>query len=328
MTMNLSRREFGIRMAALAGAATWGASRPVFAQSSPKEVRIGWQKGSAIQILARQERILERRLEKLGVNSVGWVEFQFGPPMLEALGAGAIDFGSVGDTPPIFAQAGGTNLVYAASSPSAPHGVLVPKDSPITSLAQLKGRKVAFGKGSSAHNVTLKALALAGLSIKDIVPVYLAPADATAAFIGGSVDAWVVWDPYYAIAEQRYGARAIADTTDKRLTSASYYMAGRDFATRYPNALAAVVDEFTQLTVKAGRNRDALAAVAAQSTGIDAKIWSIAFNRSEFTMGPVTDAQVLQQQQLADTFHALGIIPRKINVRDIVWRAPGVCAGG
>lgn len=317
-----NRRQF-TTAALAAGAWALAPAGAAWGQAAlPKEVRIGFQKGSAILVLARKQQVVEKRLAALGVPSVKWVEFQFGPPMLEALGAGAIDLGSVGDTPPIFAQAGGSNLVYAAATPSAQHAVLVPKSSPIKSVADLRGKKVAFGKGSSAHNVTVKALAQAGLKFDDIVPTYLSPADATAAFLGGNIDAWVVWDPYYAIAEQRYGARAIADTTDKRLASSSYYMAGRDFAARHPTALGAVLDEVRTLTLWSGQHRDALAALAAEATGIDAKSWSTAFGRAEFSLGPVTDAHIAQQQELADTFHALGIVPRKLDVKQIVWRAP------
>ena len=317
-----NRRQFGT--AALAASA-WALAPAgtAWAQATwPKEVRIGYQKGSPILVLARKQQVVEKRLAALGVHSVKWVEFQFGPPMLEALGAGAIDLGSVGDTPPIFAQAGGSHLVYAAATPSSQHAVLVPKNSPIKSVAELKGKRVAFGKGSSAQNVTVKALAQAGLSFGDIVPTYLSPADATAAFNGGNIDAWVVWDPYYAIAEERYGARAIADTSDKRLASSSYYMAGKDFAAQHPRALGAVLDEIRKLTEWAGRHRDELAALAAEATGIDAKSWSAAFARAEFSLGPVTDAHIAQQQALADSFQTLGIIPRKLDVKQIVWRAP------
>jgi sulfonate transport system substrate-binding protein len=292
------------------------------AQALPSEVRIGFQKGSAVLVLVRKQQVIEARLKALGVPSVKWVEFQFGPPMLEAMGAGAIDLGSVGDTPPIFAQAGGSNLVYVAATPSAQHGVLVPANSPIKSLADLKGKRVAFGKGSSAQNVTIKALALGGLAIADVEASYLSPADATAAFNGGKIDAWVVWDPYYAIAQQHYKARVIADTSDRRLASASYYIARREFATTHPAVLAAVLDEIGKVTRWSGEHRDELAALAAESTGIDAKTWSAAFSRAEFTFGPITPALVAQQQQLADTFQSLAIIPRKINVSEYVWQGP------
>jgi sulfonate transport system substrate-binding protein len=302
--------------------AAWGAADPAKAQALPSEVRIGFQKGSAILVLARKQQVIEARLKALGVPSVKWVEFQFGPPMLEAMGADAVDIGSVGDAPPIFAQAGGSNLVYVAATPSAQHAVLVPANSPIKSLADLKGKRVAFGKGSSAQNVAIKALALGGLAISDVQPTYLSPADATAAFNGGKVDAWVVWDPYYAIAEQHYNARVIADTSDRRLASASYYLARRDFATDHPALLVAVLDEIGKLTRWSGEHRDELAALAAEATGIDVKTWSKAFGRAEFTFSAVTPALVAQQQQLADTFLALGIIPRRINVNDVVWQAP------
>lgn len=320
---NRMQRGLGLVMAAgglLVAQGLLGAAAR--ADELPREVRIGWQKGAPIQVLARKQQALETRLRQLGVNSVKWVEFQFGPPMLEALGAGVIDVGSVGDTPPVFAQAGGANLVYAAATPSSEHAVLVPQNSPIKTLADLKGKKIAFGRGSSAHNVALKALAIAGLSLKDVEPVYLSPADATAAFNGGNVDAWVVWDPYFAIAQERYHARALIDTSDKRLVSSAYYMANRDFASHYPQVLAAVVDEFAQITEKAGHHRAELAAVAAEATGIDQAVWASVFQRGDFVVTPVGETQIRQQQQLADTFLALGIIPRKIQVSDIVWHAP------
>ncbi len=317
---SLTRRAATI---ALAAAATSLAGLPslALAQAQPAEVRIGFQKGAATLVLARKQQVIENRLKPLGVQ-VKWVEFQFGPPMLEAMGAGAIDLGSVGDTPPIFAQAAGANLLYVAATPSAQHAVLVPLDSPIKTLADLKGKRVAFGKGSSAQNVAVKALALGGLSLKDVEATYLSPADATAAFNGGKVDAWVVWDPFYAIAQQHYKARVIADTTDRRLASSSYTLAHRDFAQKHPAVLSAVLDEIGKLTRWSGQHRDELAAIAAEATGIDLKTWSTAFARAEFSWGPITPAHVAQQQQLADSFQALGIIPRKINVADIVWNAP------
>lgn len=321
MTLNLMTRRIAALALAAAAAGFASLPHPARAQAQPAEVRIGFQKGAATLVLARKQQLIENRLKPLGVQ-VKWVEFQFGPPMLEAMGAGSIDLGSVGDTPPIFAQAGGSNLLYVAATPSAQHAVLVPQDSPIKTLAELKGKRVAFGKGSSAQNVAIKALALGGLTVKDIEPTYLSPADATAAFNGGKVDAWVVWDPYFAIAQQHYKARVLADTADRRLASSSYTLAHRDFAQKYPAVLSAVLDEIGKLTRWSGQHRDELAAIAAEATGIDVKTWSTAFARAEFSFGPVTPAHVAQQQQLADSFQALGIIPRKINVADIVWNAP------
>lgn len=325
MSTPLRRRTFIAGLGATAFTTASGvanAQTPAQAPALPSEVRIGFQKGSSVLVLIRRQQWIEARLKTLGITNVKWVEFQFGPPMLEAMGAGAIDLGSVGDTPPIFAQAGSSNLVYVASTPSAQHAVLVPQNSTVKTLADLKGKKVAFGKGSSAQNVAIKALALGGLTVKDVEQVYLSPADATAAFNGGNIDAWVVWDPYFAIAQEHYKARVIADTSDKRLASASYYLAHRDFAAKYPGVLAVVLDEIGNGTRWSGEHRDELAALAAEATGIDAKTWAATFARAGFTFGPVTPAQIAQQQQLADTFKSLGIIPRNIKVSEIVWQAP------
>ncbi len=288
--MATTRRQIITGSLGLFGAALLAPRRGTAAPggAAPKEFKVGFQKGAAILVLGREQQVIEKRLKTLGVNNVQWVEFQFGPPMLEALGAGAIDIGSVGDTPPIFAQAAGSPLVYVASTPSAEHAVLVQHDSPIKTLAELKGKRVAFGRGSSAHNVTVKALALAGLTLKDVIPTYLAPADATAAFNGGTIDAWVVWDPFYAIAQERYNARVIADTSDKRLASASYYLSSRDFADKYPAVLSAALDEIGKLTQWSGQHRDELAKLAASVTSIDEKSGRRLLRGPGFSFGSVT----------------------------------------
>ena len=316
-TVEISRRLF---TAGLVSAPAWSWVAQAQNAAVPKEVRIGYQKGSAILLLDRKTQAIEKRLKSLGVEHVKWVEFQFGPPMLEALGAGAIDWGSVGDTPPIFAQAGQARLVYAAASPSSQHAVLVPKHSTLQSVADLKGKKVAFGKGSSAHNVAIKALAAAGLQPSDVTQVFLSPADATAAFNGGNIDAWVVWDPFFAIAQQRYGAKVLVDSSSQaNLASASYYMASADFAQRHGAVLSEILNSLQQTTRWASAHREELVQLASQDTGIDPKAWSIAYGRAQLDLQPISAQHMAQQQQLADSFHRLGIIPRALQVKDIVW---------
>ncbi len=329
--MTLSRRHFlaSTSTSALSAAVGSGlggglalSASKAWAEGQASEVRIGFQKGAPILLLARKQQVIENRLKPLGVT-VKWVEFQFGPPMLEAIGAGAVDVGAVGDVPPIFAQSAGANLLYVAGAPSVPHAVLVPKNSPIKTVADLKGKRIAVAKGSSAQNVAIKALAHAGLSItKDVTPIYLGPADATSAFIGGNVDAWIVWDPYYAIAEDRYNARSIADTSDSHLSSSGYYLANKDFANQQSKLLVSTLEELSKLTTWAGSHRGVLADLAAEATGIDAKIWKTSFDRQAFGFGPITPFQIHQQQELADAFLALNLIPKKINVSDSVWTWP------
>lgn len=285
------------------------------------EFRIGYQKSSSLFVVAKQQQVFEAALKQLGITEVKWVEFQFGPPLLEALGAGAVDFGITGDTPPILAQSAGAQLVYAASSPAVQNAILVRKDSAIQSLADLKGKRVAFGKGSSSHNFVVQALRKAGLDYEDISPAFLSPADAVAAFTTGSVDAWAVWDPYFAIAEEKHDARALVTTKDG-LGSNSFYLANKAYAEANPEIVKAVVAELGKVGDWAAGHRDELAQISADATGIDIAAQKAAIDRYDIAVRPLSDEVVAQQQAIADTFLELKLIPRAVNVRDIVWTAP------
>lgn len=162
-----------------------------------KVVHMGYQSAGDI---VRLKGVIEKRLQPLGV-SVEWAQFAAGPQLMEAMDVGKVDIGAVGETPPIFAQAAGTSLVYVASlKPSSGEGsgIIVPQDSPIRSVADLKGKKVVFQKGSASHYLLVKALAEVGLKYSDVKALSLPPADAQAAFSQGKLDAWVTWDPYLA----------------------------------------------------------------------------------------------------------------------------------
>jgi sulfonate transport system substrate-binding protein len=296
---------------------------PTFAQTAgnPDVLRVGYQKGSAILVAARAAGTLQQGMSKAGIAKVNWIEFQFGPPMLEAITARAADLGSVGDTPPIFAQAGGGDIAYVLATGSSAHGIVVHKDSPIRSLEDLKGKRVAFGKGSSAHNVTLKALTRAGLSYQEIQPIYLGPAEAVAAFTGGKIDAWVIWDPYYALAEQKLGARVIADTGRiPELASNSFYVANRHFAQRFPHVVRAALDSLIETIHWADAHRDEVAALLAKSTGLDLAVQKRATDRAVFDYTAFTDEVLNRQQENADVFFREKLIPAQSNIRDSVWR--------
>ena len=213
--------------------------------ASAGRLRVGYQK-SGMLAATRQRGTLEAALTPDGVE-VGWSEFPSGPPIMEALRAGAVDIAYAGDAPPIFAQAARADLVYvAATLDGATAAILVPPGSPIQSLAELKGRRVAFAKATSAHNLTVAALEKAKLGIGDIEPVYLAPADAAAAFIRGAVDAWTIWDPYYAIAEAQPGVRVLARSSEITPQN-SYLLAARGYARAQPGAMATALRLFFQV---------------------------------------------------------------------------------
>jgi sulfonate transport system substrate-binding protein len=288
-------------------------------QLRPGQLRIGYQKNGVL-VIARQQAVLERKLAPLGVVVV-WTEFTSGPPLLEAMNAGSIDIGQTGDTPPIFAQAAGAAIVYVAGQPiTNGQGILVAADGDIHALADLRGKRVGFTKGSSAHNVAILALEKAGLSYSDITPVYLNPPDAAAAFTRGRIDAWAIWDPYFAIGEQ-HGGRVLVNAREVGKTN-SFYLGNRDFAAKYPGTVRDVVGVLAEAAGWAEANRDQVAKALADVTGVDFAIETIAANRSSFAIGQVTDDIVTTQQAVADRFYKLGLIPKPIIIRDAVWTPP------
>lgn len=282
-----------------------------------KEVRIGFQKAGIFPAV-KQRRTVEDALKPRGIE-VKWVEFAFGPPLLEALNTGNIDFGYTGDAPPIFAQAATANLLYVAALPSAGdnEALIVPENSTIKSLSDLKGKRVGFAKGSSAHNTTVAILELAGLSYSDITPIYLGPADATAAFAGGSIDAWTIWDPYLALA-QNGKVRTLASAKDAHQTSA-FFLANRDFTQKHPETVGALNDIFAKEAKWAEANKPEIVKSLHDATGVDKEALTRAVDRSRFLVTPVTDKILESQQKTADRFFKLGLIPKAISVKDIVW---------
>ncbi|WP_066716149.1 MULTISPECIES: sulfonate ABC transporter substrate-binding protein [Hyphomicrobiales] len=311
----MDRRDF---IAGLAGSAL--ASGAALAQPAAplKELRIGFQK-NGILLIAKQQGVLEKRFAAQGIG-IKWVEFQFGPPLLEALNVASIDYGPTGDAPPIFAQAARANLLYVATQEAAGSGaaILLPPNSPIRTLTDLKGKKIAFAKASSSHNLTIAAIEKAGIGYEEFTPVYLPPADARAAFERGSVDAWTIWDPFFAIAEQVPGVR-ILSLSKGIVAQNSFYLANRDFTGRHPDVVAAINDELAKVARWAETHRGEVAAVQAAATGLPIEPWKRAVDRADFVIAPLNPRVLDEQQRVADRFHRLGLIPKPINVRDIVW---------
>ncbi|MBN8871558.1 MAG: aliphatic sulfonate ABC transporter substrate-binding protein [Rhodospirillales bacterium] len=312
MTLSLQRRTL-LRTAALAA--------PFLARGAraAETFRIGYQK-NGFQVVARQRQLVEAKLKPLGI-SVTWTEFSFGPPLLEALRLGNVDFGSVGDTPPIFAQAAKADLVYVAAQPSGSSNaaILVPPGSRLDGLADLKGRRVAFARASSAHNLTIAAVEQAGLRFSDIVPVQLAPADAAAAFARGAVDAWTIWDPYYAIAEGQPGVRTLA-RAEAITAQNAFVLSSRSYAAANAPVLDAAIAAYAEAAAWSSAHRDQVAALLSAGTGVPLPAMQRAVDRSRFVIGPLTPEIIAEQQAIADRFHRIGLIPAPVRIEDAVWR--------
>ncbi|NEU96785.1 sulfonate ABC transporter substrate-binding protein [Bradyrhizobium uaiense] len=286
-----------------------------------KVVRIGFQKYGKL-VLLKSKGSLEEKLKAVGY-SVVWTEFPSGPPLLEALNVGAIDFGNTGEAPPIFAQAAGAPIQYVAYEPPAPKGeaILVPKDSPIKSVTDLRGKKVALNKGSNVHYLLVKALEKAGVKYSEIEPVFLAPADARAAFERGVVDAWVIWDPFQAAAEAATGARTVADGTGV-VANYQFYFSSKKFLQADPKIVELVLAQLSEVDDWAKGDIHAVAEQLAPSIGLSVPVVEVALKRQAYGIKPVTDSVIADQQQVADTFFALGLIPKHIKISDVAWR-PG-----
>jgi len=301
-----------------AGAATLASCAPRAAGRFGR-LRIGYQKNGVL-LLAQTGGRLPQRLASTGVAGVDWAQFGSGPPMLEAMRAGAIDFGAVGDTPPIFAQAAGSSIIYAAvqTLTGKGQGLLVKASSAFHAVSDLKGRRIAFTKASSAHLFVVQALTKAGLTLGDITPVYLSPTDAAAAFANGAVDGWAVWDPYFAIAQQAGGSRLIVDGRGVAPTN-SFYIASQSFAASSPTVLNSLLDALAAEAAWGNAHQTAAAATIQAATGLPSDIVAIALQRGPFVVAPVTDAVTRIQQANADVFKRLGIIPAAVDVRSASW---------
>lgn len=313
-----------IRRLAAPGIAAAGlltALTPAAAQA-PDTLRIGYQRSSTLITLLKADGALEQALAPLGVK-VTWHEFTSGLPLLEALNVGGVDFSAdVADTVPVFAQAAGAKLVYVADEAPSPtaQGILVPKASPIASVADLKGKKVAVTKGAGSHYLLLAALGKAGLSIKDVKPAYLSPADGRAAFVGGNVDAYVTWDPFLASAEAQAGARILAD--GKGLASYKrYYLATEDFAKRGDKVLQTVFAKLKETGAWVKANPKPAAEKLSALWRIDAPIVEAANARRSYEVRAVTRDGLAEQQTIADAFFAEGMFPKAVETAGVsLWQ--------
>jgi sulfonate transport system substrate-binding protein len=277
----------------------------------PVVVRLGYQKIGSPFLLKERADALQLKLAQHNARAE-WVEFQAGPPLLEAMRANAIDIGHVGETPPVFAQSGGVPFVYVASDAPAPaaEAILVPSDSPIHTVADLKGKRIAVNRGSNVHYLLVRALDSVKLTLKDVTVTYLAPPDARTAFDSKQVDAWVIWDPFQAAAELK-GARTLRDG-DGLVDNRFFYVARREFNEKSPQLVRLVLEAYQELSTWAKTHPEEAATVLARSSGIAYDALLRAEKRHIYELQPITPGVLEKQQTIANVFHDLELIPRAI----------------
>ncbi|OUL69802.1 aliphatic sulfonate ABC transporter substrate-binding protein [Paraburkholderia hospita] len=290
------------------------------AEGWPAAINIGIQKGDPLVAL-RASGELEKAFAAHGV-AVRWKEFVYGAPLVEAINTGDVDVGAVGSTPPILAQAGAApGVVYVAYAPrlQKSYGLIVPANSTVRRLDDLKGKKIAFAKGSQGHLFVLKALADAGVPPASVQFVYLSYSDARAAFERGFIDAWAVPDPRYADTELATGARTILTIGQLTVPQYGFYIGSRDFARRYPATLRLLFDVLDRQTAIELAHPAQTAEFLSQSTGVRLDVWSKALPRLEWGVHyPLTSEVVKAQQDAADLAYREHVIPKRVDVRDAI----------
>lgn len=319
MTTQITKRSFLAGTAAVGlGLATGLTGRT--ARADDKVLRIGFQKYGTLTLL-KGKGGLDEKLKPLGFT-VTWTEFPAGPQLLEALNVGAVDFGTTGEAPPIFAQAAGAPLLYVGHEPPAPTGeaIITQKDSPLKTVADLKGKRVALNKGSNVHYLLVRALEANGIAYKDIETVFLPPADARAAFEKGAVDAWAIWDPFLAAAEAATGARTLANGTGL-VSNHQFYLSEQKFAAANPAVIDALLASLYEIGEWAKAGPEQAARELSPVVGIPVPILTVAVGRQGYGVKPLSAEVVTEQQKIADTFFGLGLIPRQLSIADVVRKS-------
>ncbi len=285
-----------------------------------KGTKLAFQK-NGVMLVGQTRGSLTEPLKAKGITPLEWVEFPAGPPLLEAMAVGAVDVGLTGDTPPIFSQVAGAPIKYVAQVrlSGLAGGVITPKNSGINSLKDLKGKKLCYTRGSSAHNSAVIALQSVGLSINDVEGVNLGPADAAAAFAQGGIDGWVIWDPYYSLAIRDQGARKLTGL-DELGGGASFLLANAKFVDSRPEDLKSILTAIANEGIWCAANTDEVAAITAKASGLELDLLKDTMKRTDFKVEPLSDDVIAAQQANVDRFVELKIIPKSVKIADAAWR--------
>ena len=312
--------------ASSASSSSGGGGSASTASLSSVTLHIGDQAGSGAQALLTAAGLINKLPFK-----VVWSDFTSGPPMLQAMGAGSVDVGAVGDAPPIFAAAGGEKIAVVAASAANTNGtaLLVPKNSPVHSVAQLKGKRIAVAEGSSSNYHLVAVLKQAGLTPHDVTIVNLQPAQAAAAFASGHVDAWDAWSPYIEQAEAQHGARVLVNgsTIGKTYSFEVASRAALDDPARAA-AIRAYLKLIDQAHAWANTHPQQWGTIWAKATGLPASLMTQAAKDSTAVTVPITPAVLSSEQSIANVFTAAGLIPGHVAFSSFAVTTFNDTAGG
>ncbi|MCH6267655.1 aliphatic sulfonate ABC transporter substrate-binding protein [Neobacillus citreus] len=305
----------------LSGCAASSSNSETSSKAPNKEivVNIGVQGKTGILTYARDHKYFEKAFEKEGVK-VTWNEFASGPPHFEALASGRLDFGSVGGTPVIAGQSGNVDFKAIGVTADGRKGnsILVPKGSSIKELKDLKNKKIAVAKGSSAYNFLYMALDRAGLTDKDIEIIQLQPDEARPALDNGSIDAWSVWEPYVTTAVFQTGAKELATGEDLNINAPSFLIARTKFTEEHPDLTVLFLKTYEEVRRHYVENLDEVAKEIAQSQKVDVKIIETVLKKSDPILSPATAEFSKAHQEQADFLYSVGGINKKLDTSKVI----------
>ncbi|MBO1048520.1 MAG: aliphatic sulfonate ABC transporter substrate-binding protein [Dolichospermum sp. DEX182a] len=279
-------------------------------------IRVGYQQAGD---LVRITKVLEKRLEPLGVK-VEWAQFAQGPQLMEAMNVGRVDIGSVGETPPIFAQAAGAQIVYLVGSRQTKESgkgsaIAVPPNSPIKSVKDIKGQTVVFQKASASHYFILRALEDVGLKYSDIKVQSLPNVEAASAFLQGRIPVWVTGDPHLARAEKEGKVRILRTATGIN-SPGGYYVGIKQFAIDNPALLKIVIEEIDKIQKWAQAHPKETAELTAQYQKLPPAVMDVVIRRRTYGLRAISPALIKDQQRVADYFYKNGVLPKQVNVKE------------
>ena len=252
---------------------------------------------------------------------VEWANFQGAAPLFEALRAGAVDLAPAGDTPVLAAATGGTPLRIVAVRRSQSRGIaiLVPADSDIRTVADLKGRNVVVSsaRGSISQYLLIRALANAGVDEKDVKVGFVLPTDALSAFNAGKIEAWATFGIYQAFAEQQ-GARVLI--SGEGINTGLTFITASDEVLTDPlkrKALGDVLQRFAKAFEWAQQNPDEYARVFAKVNDIPLQVSQRLRSWGDESLLPIEPRDVQALQQVDDLFVEKKIFPHRVDVQKL-----------
>lgn len=295
-----------------------GSASTTDSDQNSETIRIGYQKGGTTLLLKQNEQ-LEQALNEKGYT-VEWSEFNTASSVLEALNADSVDFANAGDAPSVMALSKGMDFQFIATEPSSPHrqAILIPENSPIQSIEDLKGKNIAYNQASIAQYLLAKALETEGLTLDEVESVYLPPSDASIAFANGEVDAWVTWDPYMTVAQEN--GNKILTTGEGIVPLRSFFIASHNIIENEPEAVNIFVDYVKKVGASIDEDPTEAANVLEEATNIEASVWEITLSEKINALSTLDQEAIDDLETLTADLKEIEMITETVDYKNHVWQ--------